>query len=182
MLCGRCKRDLDNLTSNGLCVQCSMEKDKENKEVRRHFIKQIFDNNFNVTLISELTGKPKHYIMEFIKNNNLQRFNENKYTCTKCGKIVDQVYTDTLAGLCSDCLHKLKKVKAKELDQKLRINEMSTTTISDGKIKLSDNPMFDIPTEHIEHTGKIKKTIPPDNKIANVEPKEIKKFKKPNIK
>ena len=179
MICGRCKRDLENLTSNGLCVQCSVENDKEIRERKQKFIKQIFDNNFNVTLISELTGKPKTYISEFIKNNNLKRLNENKYTCTKCGNIVDQVYTDELSGLCSDCINKLKKVKAKEINQKLRINEMATAISTPGKLKLVDDKVKDPSIEHIEHTKKLKNGKPEKDKIINP---VTKKFKKPSIK
>ena len=176
MICGRCKKELSNLTDNGLCVQCSMDNTREIKERKLKFVKQIFDNNFNVTLISELTGKPKQYITDFIKNNNLKRLNENKYTCTKCGKIVDQVYTNELSGLCLDCINKLKKVKAKEINQKLRINEFSTAIIDSGKVKLTDDKMKDIPTEHIEHTEKIKYEKP-----IRVKKSET-KFKKPTIK
>jgi len=157
-ICGKCNRELDALTTRGLCLQCDLEVTKELREEKNKLLKTIYDNNFNLELICKITKKSINDIREFIKNNNIKKMNNNNYTCSSCGKSTNQIFSRyERTGLCEICVNKIVKNK-KTASQVIKEPDVEGFTIDNSLLAVPNQNIPEPNIDYIEHT-KVRKPV-----------------------
>ncbi len=167
--CGKCNKDLSALTTKGYCLQCDMEVTKELRTQKNKLLRTIYENNFNVKLIAEITKRSENDIKEFIKTNNLKKMRDNNYTCSRCHKDTNQLFAKfDYTGLCEDCINKMVKEKAKHktmIEPKTEVSTIENTMVVKTNQKVSE--------PNIEYIEPLKFKKPNAKKLDNPEPSNM---------